>query len=163
MQFSGIKYLHDVQLLTPSISRPHSTRNLYPFNSNRLFYPPQHPDKHHSLWWVFVSVFLIASSHFKRDREVFAFLSVWVTSLGIMISAVMHAIPYTRLFLLQLNNIHKPEKCPRYFSLYSFSSLNTGPRSSCLIQEEYTGERVRNTALENESPGSCFLSAVKRR
>lgn len=49
MQFSGIKYLHDVQLLTPSIYRPRSTRNLYPFNSNCLFFPPQHPDKHRSL------------------------------------------------------------------------------------------------------------------
>lgn len=58
MQFSAIKCLHDVQLLAPSISRPHSTRNLCPFNSNCLFFPPQHPDKHRSLllslcfWWL---------------------------------------------------------------------------------------------------------------
>lgn len=47
------------------------------------------------------------------------------------------------------------------FSLCSFFNLNTQPRSSCLIQGEYSGEQVGNTALKKQNSESFSLLAVK--
>lgn len=49
------------------------------------------------------------------------------------------------------------------FSLCSFFNLNTQPRSSCLIQREYSGERVGNTTPKKQNSESFSLLAVKKK
>lgn len=49
------------------------------------------------------------------------------------------------------------------FSICSFFNLNTQPRSSCLIQREYSGERVGNTTPKKQNSESFSLLAVKKK